>query len=145
MDGGKEENNRVPVVFETRHRARFREIDSYGHMNMTNYVVYYADHRFQGMAEFVGLDFKAIAALPVAFHIRSFAVEYLRPIEADQEFFIRSFVSELGRSLCHVEFAMIDAKTGAELSTARMKIGCVVKATGKLGGWPPGLMERFFK
>ena len=135
----------TPIVFETRHRARFREIDAYGHMNMTNYVIYYADHRFQGMAEFIGLGFKELDMMPIAFHIRHVEVDFIRPIVADQEFLIRSFIGELGRSQCHVDFTMVDALTGTALSTARMKIGCIIKATGRPGGWPAGLMERFFK
>ena len=49
------------------------------------------------------------------------------------------------RSSLKEEFVMTDAQSGVELSKARMKIGCIVKASGRPGGWPPGLMERFFK
>ncbi len=59
-----------PLVFETKQRIRFREIDPNGHLNMANYLIHYTDHRFEGMRRYLGLDYKAIAALPVAFHIR---------------------------------------------------------------------------
>ena len=135
--------SRNPVIFETRHRARFREIDGYGHMNMTHYVTYISDHRFQGMRDVLGLGFKELDELPVAFFIRQFEIEYLRPLMADQEFLIRSHVAELLRSQCYVDFEMT-GDDGAKIATARMRIGCIIKATGKPGGWPAGLMERFF-
>lgn len=135
--------SRNPVIFETRHRARFREIDAYGHMNMTHYVTYISDHRFQGMREVLGLGFKELDDLPVAFFIRQFEIEYLRQLKADQEFTIRSHVSETLRSQCYVSIAMT-GDAGEQFATAKMRIGCIVKATGRPGAWPDGLMERFF-
>lgn len=132
-----------PIVFETRHRVKFREIDAYGHMNMAHYLVYFGDHRFEGMREFIGLDLREIEQLPIAFHIRSVAIEYLRPLLADQEFVIRSRVAELKRSQCFVDFEMLGAE-GQILSTCKMRIGCVDKESGRPCGWPQGLMERFF-
>lgn len=137
--------SRTPIYFETRHRARFREIDAYGHMNMTHYVTYISDHRFQGMREVLGLGFKELEELPVAFFIRHFGIDYRRPLMADQEFVIRSHVAELGRAQCVVAFEMTDALNGDMVATAEMRIGCIVKATGRPGGWPEGLMERFFQ
>jgi YbgC/YbaW family acyl-CoA thioester hydrolase len=131
-------------VFETRHRARFREIDAYGHLNMTHYVTYISDHRFQGMREVLGLGFRELEALPIAFFVRQFAIEYLKPVLADEEFTIRSHLTELKRSQCYVAFEMTEAHGGAKIATASMRIGCIIKATGRPGGWPDGLMERFF-
>lgn len=133
-----------PIVFETNHRVRFREVDPYGHMNMAHYLTYYADHRFEGMRRFVGLDLDAIAALPIAFFIRNVVIEYLLPLVADQEFVIKSHITELKRSQCHVAFAMI-ASDGRDMSTATMRVGCIDRASGRPCGWPPGLMERFFQ
>jgi YbgC/YbaW family acyl-CoA thioester hydrolase len=135
--------SRNPVIFETRHRARFREIDAYGHMNMTHYVTYISDHRFQGMREVLGLGFKELDELPIAFFIRHFEIEYLRPLMADQEFVIRSHVTEVLRSQCYVEF-QLSAADDTPVATAKMRIGCIVKATQRPGAWPEGLMERFF-
>ncbi len=135
---------RRPIVFETRHRCRFREMDVHGHMNMTHYVTYYADHRFEGMRTYVDLGYEQLDALEIAFHIRQFEVEYLKPLVADQEIVIRSFIGDMGRAQCTVEFEMLDALTMTTVSTARMRVACIIKATGRLGGWPAGLMERFY-
>jgi len=148
-EGRRKEPGTPPVVFETRHRVQFREIDPYGHMNMAYYLLYYSDHRFEGMRTFIGLDLKDIAALDIGFHIRTVTIEYLRPIVADQEFMIRSHIAELGHGQCEVDFAMIGTDTGTDagnktLSTARMRIGCINKSSGRPCAWPPGLMERFY-
>ena len=137
-------SGRDPIIFDTRHRVRFREIDVYGHMNMAHYLAYYMDHRFEGMRRFIGLDFREIAELSVAFHTRNVEIEYLRPLVADQEFTIRSHVSELKKSQCVVDFTMVDADEKV-VSTAKMRVGCIDKAKTKPCGWPNGLMERFFK
>jgi acyl-CoA thioester hydrolase len=132
-------------VFETRHRVRFRDVDPYGHMNMAYYLTYFSDHRFDGMRLFVDLDFKGLEALPIAFHIARAEVEYLRPLFADQEFVIRSHISELKRGQCMVDFEMTDAGPGQQVvSRCRMRIGCIDKTTGRPTAWPAGLMERFF-
>jgi acyl-CoA thioester hydrolase len=133
-----------PVIFETAARVRFRDVDPYGHMNMAAYLAYYVDHRFEGMRIFLQMGLKEIIALPVAYHTRSVNIEYLRPLLADQEFRIRSYVSSLKRSQCLVDLEMIEVD-GQVASTAHMRIGCIDKATGRPCGWPPGLMERFFK
>ncbi len=133
-----------PIQFETRHRVRFRDIDAYGHMNMAYYLLYYTDHRFEGMRQFVKMDFKEIEALPIAFHVRSVEIEYLRPLIADQEFVIRSQISEMKRSQCIVDFKLTDLDDQV-VSTAKMRIGCISKESLKPCGWPEGVMERYFE
>ena len=115
-----------------------------GHMNMAYYLSYYTDHRFEGMRRFVGMDFKEIAALPIAFHTRNVEIEYLRPLMADQTFVIRSFVSEWKRTQLICDFTMTNEE-GQTMSTAKMRVGCIDKATLKPCAWPDGMMERYFK
>ena len=59
-------------------------------------------------------------------------------------FVIRSHMSEVKRSQCYVDFTM-SGTDGAVLATCRMRYGCIDKATQRPGGWPPGLIERFFQ
>ncbi len=131
-------------MFETHHRVRFREVDSYGHMNMAYYLTHYTDHRFEGMRQFIGLSLNEIMQLPIAFHTREVQIEYLLPLLADQKFTIRSHIKELKRSQCYVQFAMVD-EDERTVSTAMMRIGCIDRQTGRPTGWPQGLMDRFFK
>ncbi len=133
-----------PIEFETRHRVRFREIDAYGHMNMAYYLLYYTDHRFEGMRRFVKMDFKELEGMSIAFHVRSVEIEYLRPLIADQEFVIRSHISEMKRSQCIVDFKLTDLDEQL-VSTAKMRIGCINKQSLRPCGWPEGVMERYFE
>lgn len=134
----------TPVVFETRHRVRFREVDAYGHMNMAHYLVYYQDHRFEGMRNHLGLGIEQLMSLAIGFHVRSVEIEYLRPLFADQEFNIKSHITEWKSAQCYVALEMTDL-AGELISTAKMRIGCIEKATGRPVVWPDGIKERFFK
>jgi acyl-CoA thioester hydrolase/thioesterase-3 len=131
-----------PIVFETRHRVQFREIDAYGHMNMLHYLTYFSDHRFEGMRRFIGLGLQEIDDLPIAFHVRHVEIDYQRPVLRDQEFVIRSHMAEIGRAQCYVALDMSDAE-GQRLATCRMRIGCIDRTTQRPCAWPAGLMERF--
>jgi YbgC/YbaW family acyl-CoA thioester hydrolase len=124
--------------------VRFREIDAYGHMNMTHYLGHYVDHRFEGMRRFAAMDLGEIDSLPIAFHTRQVEIEYLRPLLADEEFVITSRLSELKSASCHVDCEMHNL-AGQLVSTCRMRIGCVEKKTGRPVPWPSGLMERLYE
>jgi acyl-CoA thioester hydrolase len=131
-----------PIIFETNHRVKFREIDAYGHMNMSHYLTYYTDHRFEGMRRFVDLDLKRLEALPFAFHTRNISIDYIRPLFADQEFVIRSQVTEWNKVSLVVEFEMKNASDEI-ISKAKMKVGCIDKQSSKPGAWPTGFAEQF--
>jgi len=38
-------NRGEPLVFKSTHRAKFHEIDPFGHVNTMNYVAYYNENR----------------------------------------------------------------------------------------------------
>ena len=81
-----------PIVYETKHRIRFSELDPYNHVNTGQYATYYVDHRMQGLRENVGWDLKALATLPFMVWVRKMEVEFLRPVGGDQQITISSFV-----------------------------------------------------
>lgn len=113
-------------------------------MNMAHYLVYYQDHRFEGMRNHLRLGIEQLMSLPIAFHVRAVEIEYLRPLFADQEFLIKSYVTEWKSVQCYVALEMTDVN-GDQLSSAMMRIGCIEKATGRPCIWPDGIRERFFQ
>ena len=135
---------KIPIEFETKHRVRFREVDIYGHMNMAHYLNYYVDHRFEGMRRYLGFALNDLVALPYEFHVRSVNIEYIRPLFADEEFVIRSVVSEWRKASIMVDLKMSKAD-GEVVSTATMKVGCIDKNTNKPREWLPSMREQFFK
>ena len=132
-----------PVVFLTKHRVRFREVDMYGHMNMAHYLTYFQDHRFEGMRNHLRLGIEELLSLPIAFHIRAVEIEYLLPMLADHEFTITSYVTEWKSAQCYVtlELRRSDSEMAA---TGKMRVGCIEKAPGRPGLWPAGIKERFY-
>src|SRR5215510_1557303 len=133
----------IPVRFISKHRARFVEIDPFGHMNVNHYVAYYSENRFIGHRECLGLDVKAISRFPVAPHIRSIKIEFLRPVFADVEFTVESFISELMDSSC-VVLATMTGATGILHSTCKFQISCVEKKTLTQIPWPDDFISLFY-
>lgn len=132
----------TPVVFITQHRVRFREVDIYGHMNMAHYLTYIQDHRFEGMRKHLALGIEELMALPVALHVRAVEIEYLRPLMADQEFVIKSYVTEWKSAQCFVAVEIYDSVEEI-VATGKMRIGCIEKSSNRPCIWPVGVKERF--
>lgn len=133
----------TPVRFISKHRARFVEIDPFGHMNINHYVAYFTENRFIGHREALHLDLKALARFPVAPHIRRAEVDFLRPVFGDMEFTIESFLSELGDGSC-VVLATMKGPTGNLHATCKFHIACVEKATLKQIPWPDDFISLFY-
>lgn len=134
----------TPVRFISKHRARFVEIDPFGHLNINHYVAYFTENRFIGHRECLHLDLKALARFPVAPHIRRAEVDFLRPVFADVEFTVESFLSELAASSC-VVLATMTGTTGILYSTCKFQIACVDKATLKQIPWPDDFISLFYR
>jgi len=133
----------TPVRFISKHCARFVEIDPFGHMNINHYVAYFSENRFIGHRECLKLDLKTLARFPVAPHIRGVEIEFLRPVFADVEFTIESFLSELATSSC-VVLATMKGATGILHSTCKFQIACVEKATLKQIPWPDDFISLYY-
>lgn len=132
-----------PIVFHTTHRAKFSEVDPYGHVNTQHYLAYFLDHRFTGCRENLGLDLKEIGKLPILFPTTSVTIDFKRPILGDEEFSIESKVVEVSEQKCIVECSM--TKSNKDIaSTCRFEFTCVDKKTGKTTPWPAGFIDRFF-
>src|SRR5258705_10880877 len=58
-----------PIRFRSTHRARFEEIDPFGHMNTVHYLAYFLENRFIGLRD-IHIDLKAQMRFPIEPHIR---------------------------------------------------------------------------
>lgn len=133
-----------PVRFLTRHRAKFFEIDPYGHLNTNFFLTYFLEHRFTGLREAIGYDLKTLGELPVAFYTNRIDIEFLRPVFADEEFEIESFTAEVQDETALVKGEL--RKAGGKVA-ARYSLGlsCVDKAAKRPCAWPHDVISRFFK
>ena len=134
----------VPIVFETRHRIRFSDLDPYNHVSTAKYATYFVDHRMEGLRDNIGWDMKALAALPFMVWVRRLEIDFIRPARADQEITIRSFVREFRGPDALIECTMVDAG-GKDLSRCQMTVACVDKDTNRAKDWPADAMALFYE
>ena len=133
---------KMPVVFKSKHKIKFSELDPYNHLRTAAYTGYYVDHRMDGLREYVGWDLKTLANLPFMTWIRRLEVDFIKPALGDQEITITSFVREFRGPDAHVECTMVDA-TGNELSRCLMIVACVDKGTNRGMDWPDNAKDLF--
>lgn len=131
------------IEFVSTHRAKFHEIDPYGHVNSQHYLAYFNENRWTGMREKLGLSFKDIANLPNAFYVRRQEIDFLRPLFADDEFEIRSRVVGHTESECTVTAEMF--ARGKLIAKCRWELVSADAKTGRRRPWDEGLINRFFQ
>ena len=134
----------VPIVFETRHRIRFSDLDPYNHVSTAKYATYFVDHRMEGLRDNIGWDMKTVAALPFMVWVRRLEIDFIRPARAGQEITIRSFVREFRGPDALIECTMVDAG-GKDLSRCLMIVACVDKDTNRAKDWPADAMALFYE
>ena len=136
--------SRTPIVYRTRHRVKFSELDPYNHVSTGRYATYYADHRMEGLRDKIGWDLKTLGTLPFMVWVRRMEIDFIRPVWGDQEITITSFVREFRGPDALIECTMIDA-AGKTLSRCLMTVAHVDKKTNRATDWPGDLMALFFE
>lgn len=131
-----------PLVFTTTHRVQFSDLDPYNHMGTGRFATYFVDHRMEGLSRRVGWDVAALTALPFAVWVRRLEIDFVRPVLADQEITITSFVRDFKGADAFIECTMTDM-AGKTLSRALMVAACVDKATGRGTDWPAEAIALF--
>ena len=135
---------KTPIVFTTMHRVQFSDLDPYNHVGTGRFATYFVDHRMQGLSLRVGWDVATLASLPFAVWVRRLEIDFVRPVLADQEITITSFVREFRGADAFIECTMADA-TGRTLSRALMVAACVDKTTSRGTDWPAEAIALFYE
>ena len=134
----------TPIVFKSTHRIRFSDLDPYNHVSTAKYTAYYVDHRMQGLRDNIGWDSKALASLPFMVWIRRLEIDFIRPVGADQEVSITSFVRDFSGPDAVIEGTMVDA-AGKTLSRCLMTAAYVDRQTNRAADWPSDVSGLFFE
>jgi acyl-CoA thioester hydrolase len=134
----------TPVVYKSKHRINFSDLDPYNHMRTAAYSAYFVDHRMNGLRDHVGWDLKTLAKLPFMVWVRRMEIDFLRPAVGDQEITITSFVREFHGPDAHIECSMVD-EAGKTVSRCLMIVAYVDKSTNRATGWPEDTMALFFE
>jgi acyl-CoA thioester hydrolase len=134
----------APIVFETKHRIRFSDLDPYKHVSTAKYATYFVDHRMQGVRDRLGWSVEQLDALPFMVFVRRLEIDYVRPLRADQEVTITSFVREFRGPDALVECRMVDA-AGKEASRCLMTVAFVDRETSRAKDWPADVTALFYE
>lgn len=136
--------SKTPIVYKTTHRVRFSELDPYNHVNTGHYATYFADHRMAGLRDNVGWDLKTLGELPFMVWVKKLEIDFVRPLRADQEFTISSFVKDFHGSDAQIECTMVDA-AAKTVSRCSMTVAYVDKQTNRSADWPLDVAALFFE
>jgi acyl-CoA thioester hydrolase len=134
----------TPIVYKTKHRIRFSELDPYNHVGTGAHATLFVDHRMEGLRDNVGWDLKTLATLPFMTWVRRMEIDYIRPVRGDQEVTITSFVHEFQGADAIIECTMVDA-VGKPLSRCLMTVAHVDRTTTRATEWPPEVAALFFE
>ncbi|SIO27458.1 acyl-CoA thioesterase [Agromyces cerinus] len=135
---------RTPIVYETTHRIAFSELDPFQHVSTGNYARYFADHRMEGLARYAGWDLPALGTLGFMTWVRRMEIDFIRPLTADQDVSITSFVREFRGPDAMIECTMTDA-AGTTVSRCLMIVAHVDARTRRATDWPDELQALFFE
>lgn len=136
--------SRSPVIFRSKLRVTFSDLDPYHHVRTAAYSGYYVDHRMNGLREKIGWDLKTLSELPFMVWIKRMEIDFLKPALGDQELTITSFVREFQGSESFIECTMTDDK-GREISRCRIVVACVDRQTHRSMDWPAEAAALFFE
>jgi len=103
-----------PVVFTSKLRVAFADLDPFHHVGTAVYARYFVDHRTNGLRDFVGWDLKTLAQLPFMTWVRRMEIDFVKSAVGDQELTLSSFVREFRGSDAYIECTMAD-ETGRVL------------------------------
>src|SRR6056297_2878602 len=81
----------VDFRFRTPVAVRFRDLDSFGHVNTGVYVSYIEEARLDYFSQVLGVDLESVGTV-----VASLSVDYHRPIELDDELVVETTVPEIG-------------------------------------------------
>ncbi|GMU65853.1 MAG: hypothetical protein AMXMBFR36_21270 [Acidobacteriota bacterium] len=135
---------RSPIVFTSKLRVAFSDLDPFNHVGTAVYSRYFVDHRTNGLRDYVGWDLKTLAQLPFMTWAKRMEIDYLKSAVGDQELTLTSFVREFRGSDAYIECAMAD-EAGTAIARCLMVVACVDKRTKKPMDWPADAMALFFE
>ena len=133
-----------PIVYETKHRIRFSDLDPYDHVSTANYATYFVDHRMAGLAKNLGWDLARLRTLPFMMWVRRLEIDFLRPARGDQDISITSFVRDFSGSDAIIECSMLN-ESGKPLARCTMTAAHVDRTTSRASDWPADVAALFFE
>jgi acyl-CoA thioester hydrolase len=124
-------------------RIYYEDTDAGGVVYYANYLKYLERGRTEYLRG-LGFEQRQLAAeAGLAFAVRSFSAEYLKPAMLDDELVVETEVEELGRA--QVTFAQSILRAHETLLTARVRVACLDLGRGRATAMPKPLQEKLME
>lgn len=96
-------------ILSSRTKIRFQDCDPYGHLNNSNYISYFFNHREDAVKEAYGFDLFELAKVSgKAWVVAQNQIAYLEPANVMEEVLIESQLIGLNTKVLKVEMRMYD-------------------------------------
>lgn len=99
----------MPATHVEKFIVRFYECDAYGHLNNANYLRFMQEAAF-GATAAVGLDYATYRKMGYLWLIRESEIEYLKPIHANDEIEVHTWVVDARRVISRRAYHFVDPK-----------------------------------
>jgi len=115
-----------PPFDEPPHRVRVRycETDRMGVAHHGSYVAWFEEARTEWLRR-RGVAYRRLEDAGILLQVVSFAANYLRPVDYDDELLIRLRVRDRGKVALTMEYQVVRADTGEVTTTGSTKLACV--------------------
>lgn len=121
-------------------RVYYEDTDAGGVVYYANYLKYLERGRTEFLRQ-LGFEQRLLAReTGIAFAVRSFSAEYLKPARLDDELVVATAVEALGRA--QVTFAQSIQRGEETLLTAKVRVACLDLGRGRATALPALLFER---
>ena len=126
------------VVYETKIRVRYAEIDAQGHVNNANYLSYFEVGRVEWLRA-TGQSYREMERRGRGLVVVEALVRYRRPAFFDDELTLRTELAELGKVALSFDYEVI--RDGEQVATGYTRHACVDLSTGKPVRMPEALLQ----
>ena len=133
-----------PIIYKNTIRARFNDLDPYGHVNSSVYLDYIISSRWNYLENELGMSMTEAIRKGVGFYLINSNMNYKRPINGMEEIEIKSWVSNLEDTVLTVDYTINNQK-GKIISDGVLKFSIIDLITLRPQTLPDFVKPLFWK
>ncbi|HEX2739692.1 MAG TPA: thioesterase family protein [Rubrobacter sp.] len=126
------------MIYETKIRVRYAEIDAQGHVNNATYLSYFEVGRVEWLRA-TGQSYREMEDRGRGLVVVEALLHYRRPAFFDDELTLRTDLTDLGKVSLRFEYEVL--RDGEVLTTGHTRHACVDLSTGKPVRMPQELLR----
>lgn len=99
-------------IFESELTVRPDDIDMFNHVHNSKYLDYVLAARYEQMHKFYGMSWEQFEAQGFGWVVAKVSISFKRPLKMGDQMLIRTGILEMNEKGSHVQFEIINRKTG---------------------------------